>query len=168
MILFWSVAIPDEAGRRGYRLLTQTMERLAVVAIAKITLHRREQTAVIRPYQGGLILHTVYYPDEIQSVVGYGHGNAVSLKKEEISLSEQFTKELLRPFVPQEFHDGYQARIRELLRNKRKGHALPLREKREKPAPVIDLMFALKKSLAAKKLRRSDAHPKFTRARKTA
>lgn len=160
-------SVPDEAGRHAYGLLTETMERLTVVAVAKITLHRREQTVVIRPYRGGLILHTIYYPDEIQSISGYKR-NAVNLKKNEISLSEQFAKQLLKPFDPREFHDEYQARIRELLRNKRKRHVLPLREKRGAPAPVIDIMTALKKSLAANKSQQAGKPAKAPAGRKTA
>src|SRR5580704_302672 len=68
-------SVPEEAGRRGYALLLETMEQLKIAAIAKVTLHRRERAVIIRPYEGGLVLHTIYYPNEIHEVSGYGKNN---------------------------------------------------------------------------------------------
>jgi DNA end-binding protein Ku len=161
-------SVPEQAGRRAYKLLKETMERQGLAAIAKITLHRRERTGIIRPYQGGLILHTIYYPNEIQAIPEYGKTDSVNLKKEEIGLSEQFAKQLVKPFRPDEFRDEYQARVRELLRTKRTGRVWPVTAKRQTPAPVIDLMAALKKSLAAKRLRKSTNRSNLAPARKTA
>lgn len=158
-------SVPDEAGRRAYKLLKETMERLTLAGIVKITLHRRERTGIMRPYRGGLILHTIYYPNEIQVVPEYGKSDSVKLRKEEIGLSEQFAEQLLKHFNPRAFHDEYQSRVRELLRTKRRGKAWPMPERRQAPAPVIDLMSALKKSLAAKGLPKS---PSRSNLRKTA
>lgn len=161
-------SVPEQAGRRACKLLKETMEHLALAAIAMITLHRRERTGIIRPYQGGLVLHTIYYPNEIQAVPEYGKTNSVSLRKEEIGLSEQFAKQLLKPFDPHEFRDEYQARVSQLLRTKRTGKARSVPEKRQTSASVIDLMSALKKSLAAMGLRKSTNHSNSAPARKTA
>lgn len=161
-------SVPEEAGRRAYKLLKDTMQHLALAAITKITLHRREQTAIIQPYDGGLILHTIYYPNEIQAVPEYGKTDSLTLKKKEIGLSEQFAKQLLKPFDPYQFRDEYQARILELLKTKRSGKAWAVPKKRQMPSPVIDLMAALKKSLAAKKLPKSMKSSSLAPVRKTA
>ena len=67
-------AVPDEAGRRAYALLLNTMKKLSYAAIAQVTMHQRERTVIIRPYEGGLTLHTIYYPNEIHEVKEYGKG----------------------------------------------------------------------------------------------
>jgi DNA end-binding protein Ku len=141
---------PDEAGRRAYTLLLTTMERLNLAAIAKVTIHQRERTVVLRKYENGLMLHTIYYPDEIREVAEYGKGNAKDLKAQEVALAEQFAKGLVKPFRPSQFQDEYKARVEKLIELKRKGKSLPKPEQPRKLAPVIDLMDALKKSIDSK------------------
>jgi DNA end-binding protein Ku len=141
-------SIPEEAGARAYALLFRTMEQLKFAAIAKVTMHQRERTVIIRPYQNGLTLHTIYYPAEIRDVKGYGKDSTKNLKQQEVSLAEQFAKALVKPFRPEEFHDEYQERVKRLVESKHKGEPGPRPEKQPHLAPVIDLMSALKKSLA--------------------
>jgi len=141
--------IPDEGGQRAYALLLKTLETLGYAAIAQLTLHQRERTVVLRPFHEGLTFHTIYYPNEIHSVKSYGHTNTKELKKQEITLGEQFAKTLVKPFHPQEFRDEYQERVKQLIQSKAKGKPAPKQEQPNRLAPVIDLMSALKKSLAA-------------------
>jgi DNA end-binding protein Ku len=143
-------SVPEEAGRRGYTLLLDTMEELKLAALAQVTLHQRERTVILRPYQGGLTLHTLYYPNEIHDVAAYGKNNATNLKKPEIALAEQFAKGLVAPFRPDKYHDEYQERVKNLIESKEKGTAAPKPEKTTRLAPVVDLMTALKQSIANK------------------
>ena len=140
-------AVAEEAGQRAYALLAQAMTDMDTAAIAKATMHQREHTIIIRPFQNGLILHTLYYPKEIHEAKGFG-GSARSVKKQEIDLAERFAKALLKPFRPDQFKDEYAERVEQLIENKEKGKAGPAPEKAPRMAPVIDLMSALKKSLA--------------------
>jgi DNA end-binding protein Ku len=164
-------SVPEEAGRRGYTLLLKTMEDMEVAALAQVTMHQRERTVILRPYRGGLTLHTLYYPNEIHEVAAYGKTNATNLKKPEIALAEQFAKGLIAPFRPEKFHDEYQERVRKLIESKEKGTAAPKPEKRPRLAPVVDLMTALKQSIAKKggesKIRAAES-ARHSRARKTA
>lgn len=153
-------AVPDVAGERAYSLLLKSMDELRYAAIAKVTMHQRERTVIIRPYQGGLILHTIYYPSEIREVKGYGKSNERTLKKQEVDLAEQFAKALLKPFHPEQFHDEYAERVEQLIASRHKGKAAPLPEKPRRLAPVVDLMSALKKSLADKKKSGNGAGPR--------
>jgi DNA end-binding protein Ku len=139
--------MPEEAGRKAYKLLMKTMEDMDYGAIAKITLHQRERPVLIRPYEKGLMLHTLYYPSEIHMQRGYGQDVGKELRREEIKLGEQFARGLLKPFQPDELRDEYRARVQQLIDSKRKGRAAPKPEKARKLAPVVDLMSALKKSL---------------------
>ena len=64
--------MPEEAGRRPYALLTKALEESEYVAIAKITMHNREYTVFLRPHEGGMMLHTMYYAEEVNKVEGFG------------------------------------------------------------------------------------------------
>jgi DNA end-binding protein Ku len=164
-------SVPEEAGRRGYTLLLGIMEAMKLAALAQVTMHQRERTVILRPYQGGLTLHTLYYPNEIHDVAGYGKNNAANLKKPEITLAEQFAKGLVAPFRPEKFHDEYQERVKKLIESKEKGTAAPKQEKTTRLAPVVDLMTALKQSIANKgghtKIRLAE-FARHSRARKSA
>jgi DNA end-binding protein Ku len=166
-------SVPDEAGRRAYALILNTMQQMKIAAIAKVTMHQRDRTVVIRPYENGLTIHTMYYPNEIHEVPGYGKETSKNQNRQELSLAEQFAKSLIKPFRPEQFHDDYQDRVRELIENKSKGRPMPKTEKGKKLAPVIDLMTALKSSLANKKAASATAAKnarslKRTKDRKTA
>lgn len=142
-------SVPEEAGERAYALLVKIMTDMKYAAIAKVTMHQRERTVIVRPYDRGLTMHTIFYPDEIREVKGYGKDVIKDLKKQEITLAEQFAEALVKPFRPEQFHDEYQRRVQELVESKAKGKPAPSPERTQKLAPVIDLMSALKKSLAA-------------------
>ena len=60
--------LPEEAGRRPYALLTKALEESEYVAIAKLTMHNREYTVFLRPHEGGMMLHTMYYAEEVQKI----------------------------------------------------------------------------------------------------
>jgi DNA end-binding protein Ku len=165
-------SVPEEAGRRGYTLLLETMEEAKLAALAQVTMHQRERTVILRPYRGGLTLHTLYYPNEIHDVAGYGKNNATNLKKPEIELAHEFAKGLVAPFRPEQFHDEYQGRVKKLIESKEKGTAAPKPEKTTRLAPVVDLMTALKQSISNKgghtKNRMAESAIRHSRTRKTA
>jgi DNA end-binding protein Ku len=159
-------SIPEEAGERAYALLLQAMTDMDYAAIAKVTMHQREHTVIIRPYQNGLILHTIYYPNEIHEAKGYGKTAAKNLKKQEIDLAEQFAKALVKPFHPEQFHDSYAERVQQLVESKSAGKPAPKAETGKRLAPVVDLMAALKQSLAGEEKSARTAKPR--KLRKTA
>jgi DNA end-binding protein Ku len=134
-------------------------------SIAKVTIHQREHTVIIRPFQNVLILHTIYYFNEIHEAKGYGKTTAKNLKKQEIELAEQFAKALVKPFHPEQFHDTYAERVQQLVESKSAGKSAPKAEKGKRLAPVVDLMTALKQSLAGAK---SAGTAKPRKLRKTA
>jgi DNA end-binding protein Ku len=141
--------VPEDPGRKAYALILQGMEQLKLGAIAKITLHQREQIVMIRPYNNGLVLHTLFYKDEVRELAEYGQdGEDLKLQKAEVDLAEQFMKQLTAKFDPSQFKDEYQARVEALVESKEAGMVA----KADKPAkkrlaPVINLMDALKKSM---------------------
>jgi DNA end-binding protein Ku len=140
--------VPEDPGRRAYALILQGMEQLKLGAIAKITLHQREQIVMIRPYNKGLVLHTLYYPAEVRQIAEYGQDEDLKLQKAEVDLAEQFMKQLTAKFEPEQFKDEYQTRVEELVESKEAGMVLKSEKHPKKHmAPVINLMDALKKSM---------------------
>jgi DNA end-binding protein Ku len=124
------------------------MEKLNVAAIAKVTLHQREQIVLMRPYHQGIILHTLYFPAEVREVSEYGKTENMTLQKPEIDLAEQFIRQLTAKFEPEQYKDEYQQRVLEMIETKRAGQVVAGQAPKPKLAPVIDLMEALKKSIA--------------------
>ena len=80
--------VPENEGRKAYQLLVKTLEDSKRVAIAKVTMHQREYTVFIRPYDRGLALHTMYFADEIREAPGYGKTDDVKLRPQEVKLAE--------------------------------------------------------------------------------
>ncbi len=139
--------VPEEQGRKAYQLLLNALEDKKRVAIAKITIHQREYTAFIRPYDRGLALHTMYYANEVREVPGYGKTDGVKLSPKEVKLAEQLVENLSEEFHIQKYHDEFQERLHALIEAKRKGHETAAEVSQPRRAPVIDMMTALKKSL---------------------
>lgn len=140
-------AVPEEAGRKAYHLLVETLEGSGYAAIAKLAMHQREYTVVVRPRDNGLTLHTMYYPNEIRQVAEYGQTNNLELKAQEKKLAQQLVLSLAADFEPQKYRDDYQERLQELIQAKLQGKQVTAAPQPQL-APVIDLMEALKKSLA--------------------
>lgn len=138
---------PEEAGRRPYALLSKALEDSQYLAIAKLTMHNREYTVILRPYRGGMMLHTMYYKDEVRDIENFGAPD-VELKEAEVKVAHQLIEALSAKFDPEKFHDTFQENLKELIKARLEGEEVEAVEKPKKMAPVVDLMAALKQSLA--------------------
>jgi DNA end-binding protein Ku len=139
--------LPEEAGRRPYALLTKALEESEYVAIAKLTMHNREYTVFLRPHEGGMMLHTMYYAEEVRKVEGFGAPD-VELKDAEVKVAHQLIEALADEWDPEKYHDTFQDNVKNLIQTKLEGGKIAEVEKPKKLAPVVDLMSALKQSLA--------------------
>jgi len=139
--------VAEDPGRRAYSLIHKGMQQLGLGAIAKITLHQREQIVMIRPFEKGLVLHTLYYPEEIRAVAEYDNQPDVEVQKAEVELAEQFMKQLTSDFHPENLKDEYESRVEQLIESKQGQAEVPSKQPKKKLAPVIDLMEALRKSM---------------------
>jgi DNA end-binding protein Ku len=140
---------PEEAGVKAYKLLMKAMEESGYGAIAKLTMHQREHIVIIRPGSQGMTLHTMFYSNEIRAAESIPTDN-VEVKEQEKKLAEQLIASLAAPFEPQKYRDEYQENVRALIAAKLKGQEVT-EVAQPHLAPVIDLMEALKKSIAEKK-----------------
>ena len=148
--------LPEEAGRRPYALLTKALEESEYVAIAKITMHNREYTVFLRPHEGGLMLHTMYYAEEVKKVEGFGAPD-VELKEAEVKVAHQLIEALADEWDPEKYKDSFQENLKKLIEAKLEGGEVVEVEKPKKLAPVVDLMAALKQSLAQMEGRKKPA-----------
>ncbi len=139
--------VPEEAGRRPYALLTKALEESEYVAIAKLTMHNREYTVFLRPHSGGMMLHTMYYAEEVRQVEEFGAPD-VELKDAEVKVAHQLIEALAAEWDPEKYHDSFQDNLKNLIQTKLEGGKIAEVEKPRKLAPVVDLMSALKASLA--------------------
>lgn len=158
---------PEEAGQRAYQLLTEAMEKSGYAGIAKIAMHNREYIVIIRPREHGLALHTMFYSNEIRAEAEYGRTDKGQIKEQERTLAQQLIESLAAPFQPDKYHDTYQAGLQNLIEAKSSGRKIAAVPHAQAKAPVIDLMEALKKSLAKKPAAVAEKKPSLVATPKT-
>ena len=141
--------MPEEAGRRPYALLSKAMRDAGYVGIAKLTMHNREYTVFLRPAEsGGIMLHTMYYQNEVRQVEGFGDASKAELKDAEVKVAHQLIEALASEWDASKYHDTFEENLKKLIEARIEGKEVTPVEKPKKPAPVVDLMAALKESLA--------------------
>jgi DNA end-binding protein Ku len=140
---------PEDAGVKAYQLLMKAMEESGYGAIAKLTMHQREHIVIIRPGSRGMTLHTMFYSNEIRNAETVPTDKG-ELKDQEKKLAEQLIQSLAAPWRPEKYRDEYQENLRGMIVAKLKGQEVT-EVAQPHMAPVIDLMEALKKSLAEKR-----------------
>jgi len=139
---------PEDAGVKAYKLLMSAMKESGYGAIAKLTMHQREHIVILRPGSRGMTLHTMFYSNEIRAAESVPT-DKVELKDQEKKLANQLIESLAAPFAPEKYRDEYQENVRAMIAAKLKGQEVT-EVAQPHLAPVIDLMEALKKSLAEK------------------
>ena len=140
---------PDKGGEKPYRLLTDAMTKMERVALAKYVMRGKESLVLIRPSQHGLMLHTMYFADEVRDFGEVGKGESATLKEGELGLAERLIQELSHDeFKPQQYQDDYRERVLDLVNLKVEGKEVTTVTPEVHRAQVIDLMDALKQSLA--------------------
>jgi len=140
---------PDEGGEKPYALLFEALKDTKYCGVAKIAMHNREHIVIVRPGTTGMILHTMYYADEVKKQDEY-RTDTSSVNEKQLNLAKMLIDSLAADFEPQKYHDTYRANLEAMIQAKVEGQSVV-----ETPsahiAPVIDIMEALKKSLEQKK-----------------
>ncbi|MFB3813893.1 MAG: Ku protein [Terriglobales bacterium] len=139
--------VPEEAGRRPYSLLAKVMADSGYYAVAKLTMHNREYSVILRPHRQGLMLHTMFYQNEVRQLEQFGDV-AIDLREGEIKVAQQLIEALAGPFEPGKYHDTFEENLKKLIQARLEGQEVTPVEKPRKMAPPVDLMAALKESLA--------------------
>lgn len=138
---------PEERVSKPYALFMAALAETEQDAIAKVAMHNREHVVLIRPAEGGLILHTLYYEDELHKA-NKTDAPLTKFSAKELQMAKSLIEHLSGRFKLADFHDSYRENVERLVEEKKKGEKITT-VKQPRKAPVIDLMSALKKSLAA-------------------
>src|SRR5579884_2190098 len=140
---------PDDAGEKPYALLYDVLRKSGYVGVAKIAMHNREHIVIFRPGPTGLMMHTMYYSHEIRKVEEFRTDTSLVGEKE-IALAQMLVESLAAPFEPEKYRDSYRDNLQALIDAKVKGQEVVAPAAHE-PAKVIDIVEALKQSLAIAK-----------------
>src|SRR5436190_7603419 len=146
-----------EAQRRPYVLLLRAMNETGMAAIGRMVIRGNENFCLIRPKGDALVLETLFLAEDVrsQAEIDEAVSGEVKVKEAELDLARQLIDSLQGEWDPSELHSEYRQNLRELLEAKLKGEEIAVPEP-VADAPVIDLMEALKKSVAASKTRSGD------------
>lgn len=139
---------PGRGGERAYRLLRDALEDAELVGIAAYSARGHEYVVMLRPFEDGLAIHQLRYPDEIKPWSEVPLGELPEPARGELALARQVIDQLRHDtFDPGAYKDEVKTRVRALIAKKAKGGEIVAPPQAEK-APVKDLMAALKASLA--------------------
>jgi DNA end-binding protein Ku len=161
------------AARRPYVLLLRAMEETGMAAIGKFVLWGKENLCLIRPHEEALALETLFFGEDVRSKAEIEEAVAeTDIKEPELELARQVIASLTGEFDPNEFENEYRRDLRAMLEAKLAGEEISKPEPVAE-APVVDLMDALRRSVAEAQEKKSPAKPAAARkksggARRTA
>ncbi|MGH7845994.1 MAG: Ku protein [Candidatus Binatia bacterium] len=139
---------PDKGGEKAYQLLGEAMEKTHRVALAQFVMRGKSNLVLIRSVQGGLMLHTMYYADEVRDFGEIDKAESVRVREGELDLAVRLIQELSSAgFKPEKYQDEYRAKVLGAVNLKVEGKEVTLAAPQVQRGQVIDLMEALKQSL---------------------
>jgi DNA end-binding protein Ku len=139
---------PDKGGAKAYRLLCDAMVKTGRVALAKFVMRGKENLVLIRSSQDGLMLHTMYFADEVRNFGEIDKGEDAAVKPGELNLALRLIEDLsTTEFKPEQYKDEYRGRVLSVVEEKVEGKEITAIAPQVQRTQVIDLMDALKQSL---------------------
>jgi DNA end-binding protein Ku len=153
---------------KPYKLLHDTLVETNKVAVVKLALRQRERLAMIRPQDGVLVVQTMLWPDEVRRPAFSFQDDDVDVKKQELDMAAMFVGAFDQGFDPEQFHDQYREALQAVVDAKLSGHDIVRAPEPDGESNVIDLMDALRASLAQAGGSDAGAAPAKKAAKKTA
>lgn len=139
---------PGKGAARAYALLRDALERSSKVALAKYALRARDNLAVVKPYNNGLILNQLRFPADLRDPVGLNFPETDQAGEDELEMALALIKQQTKPFIAEDWHDTYTEELEEIIEEKAEGVSSKQRGKEPVPTKVNDLMETLKASLS--------------------
>ena len=171
---------PDSTSTKAYVLLRQTLQATDRTAVVKFALRQRTSLAALRVRGDVLVLQTLLWADEVRAAEFPSLDQKVEVSDRELAMSKQLVDSFAGDFAPEQYTDEYQVQLRQLVEAKlERGEAVDTaatfgeRPEEGGGAEVIDLMDALRKSVAEAKAKRGGApdeaeeHPRARARKKT-
>lgn len=144
---------PDKGGDKGYVLLSETLRKMNLAAVAQWTDKGKQKLVVVRPYGSGLALQVLFYAKEVRDF-GEIEVNALPLSADEKALAKELVSKYVNPdgFNPEAYTDEYAANVREAVQEKIDGREISVVAD-QSPAKMttLDLIGALKNSIEVSK-----------------
>jgi DNA end-binding protein Ku len=160
--------VPEETGAKAYALLREALNRSGKVGIAKVSFRDKEHLAALRFRDEAFVLETMYWPDEIREADFGGVDVSAKVRPNELEMAQTLIDNLTADWDPAEFKDDYREALLRIVEAKINGEEIEIVEA-EPTAKVVDLMEALKASVAAaKKEPKAEPAPKKKATKKTA
>ncbi|MBP6702033.1 MAG: Ku protein [Vicinamibacteria bacterium] len=145
-----SYLAPDKGGEKAYRLLCDAMKKTGRVAVARWAARGKQYLVLLRPLKNVIILQQLRYPDEVRALDEVPVGTAES-KENELKLAVQLIDQITSPaFEPAQYEDEVRKRMQAAIDRKIQGQEIASAPEQPR-AQIIDIMEALKASLAARK-----------------
>ncbi|NUP11107.1 MAG: Ku protein [Polyangiaceae bacterium] len=138
---------PDRGGDRAYRLLSDAMTRMGRIAVGRFGTRGKEHLVLLRPYKGGLVMHYVFYADEVRSFDDVERPGEIEFKPVEADLADKLIEQLSKDeFDAEQYQDDYRVRVMQAVEQKAAGEEVTVVPEAPQ-AQIIDLFEALKRSL---------------------
>jgi DNA end-binding protein Ku len=145
---------PEATGIKAYKLLLKALEDSEKVAVARVALREKEHLATLRAANDVFVLEMMYWPDEVRAAEFEELEKSVDIRGAELDMALSLIDNLSQDFVPADYQDRTREAIEAMIEKKIEGQEVVAPEGRE-PAPVVDLMAALKASVEATKARKA-------------
>jgi DNA end-binding protein Ku len=142
--------IPEETGAKAYALLREAMKEDERVGIAKVSFRDKEHLAALRFKDDAFVLETMYWPDEIREADFGGVDVNAEVRDQELGMARQLIDSLTSDWAPEQYSDAYREALISIVEAKLNGQEIEVVEA-EPAAKVVDLMEALKASVASAK-----------------
>src|SRR5450432_130322 len=141
---------PDKGGEKAYRLLAEAMRQTGRCALAKWAARGKQYLVLMRPIEGGLVMQVLHYADEVRPFSEIPIGDS-GVREPELKLAVQLIEQIATDeFKPDAYVDEVRARYHEAIERKKEGHEVAAAAPEAPKGQIIDLMEALKASLAQK------------------
>lgn len=139
---------PDKGAEKSYRLLITAMKETGRSALAKYAARGKQYLVLVRPFENGLVMQELKYADEVKPLSEVPLGEA-DVKELELKLAVQLIEQIAaQDFHPEKYHDEVRARVLAQIERKVQGEQVTVAPVAEPQGKIIDLMEALKASLA--------------------
>ena len=159
--------VPEETGAKAYSLLREAMADDGRVGIAKVSFRDKEHLAALRFKDEAFVLETMYWPDEIREADFGGVDVSAKVRGQELEMAKQLIESLSGDWNPEEYSDEYREAMLQIVEAKLNGQEIEVVAP-EPTAKVVDLMEALKASVAAAKKEADEPAPSRKPAAKKA
>ncbi len=140
--------VPEPDAEKGYALLHRGMEETNKVAITRFVMRGKEYIGAVNFADEGLMMHILFHQGEFKHAGQVIPELDVDLSSKELDLAEQIIENMSEDFSEEMLNDQYRERLLDIIQQRIDGESVVVAETR-KPAKVVDLMEALKKSLDA-------------------